>query len=48
MSVDLSWLERHGPWTTDEVDELPESTRHHELIDGVLIVPLRPPTCIRP
>jgi Uma2 family endonuclease len=25
-------------WTTDDLDELPETTRHVELIDGVLIV----------
>jgi Uma2 family endonuclease len=27
-----------GGWTTDDLDELPETTRHVELIDGVLIV----------
>jgi len=41
-AAELSALENHGPWTTDDLDELPESTRHHELIDGVLIVPPSP------
>jgi len=41
-AAELSALEGHGVWTTDDLDELPESTRHHELIDGVLIVPPAP------
>jgi Uma2 family endonuclease len=41
-AAELSALESHGVWTTDDLDELPESQRHHELIDGVLIVPPAP------
>jgi Uma2 family endonuclease len=41
-AAELSELESHGPWTTDDLDELPESQRHHELIDGMLIVPPAP------
>ena len=41
-AAELSALEEHGEWTTDDLDALPESTRHRELIDGVLIVPPAP------
>jgi Uma2 family endonuclease len=41
-AAELSDLESHGVWTTDDLDNMPESTRHHELIDGVLIVPPAP------
>jgi hypothetical protein len=29
-AAELSELESHGPWTTDDLDELPESQRHHD------------------
>jgi Uma2 family endonuclease len=42
-AAELSGLEAHvGAWTTDDLDELPESNRRYELIDGALIVPPSP------
>ncbi len=42
-AAELRPLEWHpAGWTTDDLDELPESNRRIELIDGALIVPPSP------
>jgi Uma2 family endonuclease len=39
VSTDLSSLEGHsGEWTTDDLDQLPESHTRYELVDGALFV----------
>lgn len=39
--MSAGFMDLHAPeggWTTDDLDELPETTRHFELLDGSLIV----------
>lgn len=41
--MSLSWLGHRGPWTVDDLEQLPEDEFHrYEIDDGVLIVSPRP------
>jgi Uma2 family endonuclease len=44
VSIAEAWPARGRPFTTDDLDRMPDDGRRYELLDGVLIVSPRPTT----
>ena len=44
VSIAEAWPAAGQPFTTDELDRMPDDGRRYELLDGVLVVSPRPGT----